>query len=63
MIEIARSNIESNIDINETFIHCIKNAGVDPLNTIVSTVYKELSSKVFHARRNEYMTAAVEIEL
>ena len=63
MVEIARSKIESDSDLNETFIHCIKNAGVDPLNPIIPKVYEELSRKMFHARVNEYMTAAVEIDL
>ena len=63
IVEIARSKIESDSDLNETFIHCIKNAGVDPLNPIITKVYKELSRKMFHARVNEYMTAAVEIDL
>ena len=63
MVEIARSKIESDSDLNETFIHCIENAGVDPLNPIIPKVYKELSREMFHVRVNEYMTAAVEIDL
>ena len=38
MIEMARSKIESDNDINETFIRCIKNVGMDPLNPINSRI-------------------------
>ncbi len=44
MIEMARSKIESDDDINETFIRCIKNVGIDPLNPINSRIYR----KMFH---------------
>ena len=63
MIENARSEIENDSDIKDTFICCVTNAGGDPSNPVIPNFYKELSRKMFHARVNEYVTAAVEIDL
>ena len=63
MIDVARLAIEDDSNINSSFIRCIQAAGVDSKCPIIPQVYSELSKKLFHARVNEYMTAAVEIEL
>ena len=61
MVEIAGSKTESDSDLNETFIRCIKNDGVDPLNPTIPKVYKELSRKIFHAQVNEYQGRNLQI--
>ncbi len=63
IIKVAWSKVENCTEINEVFLHCIKNAGVDQLNPSIPKLYNELSIKLFHARVNEFMTASVEIEL
>lgn len=63
MIKVAWSKIESSTEINEIFLCCIKNVGIDQSNPIIPKLYHELTVKLFHARVNEFMTASVEIEL
>ena len=63
MIAIARSKIEEDKQIYDIFVKCIKAIGVDSMNSVIPQIYRELSIKMFHARVNEYMTAAIEIDL
>ena len=62
MIEVAHANIENDSDFHSTFIRCIIILALIHLSQL-SIKYIELARKKFHARVNEYMTAAVEIDL
>ena len=63
IIEVACTDIENDKEIARTFIQCVKIAGIDSSSIVFPKMYNEISKKMFHARVNEYMTAAVEIEL
>lgn len=60
MIEVARLKIKGDADIHSTFERCI-NTCIDFTLPAVGKVCNEFT--MFHARVNEYMTAAVEIDL
>ena len=64
MIDAACTEIEKDKKVASTFLESIKHAGIDSSSSFVyPKIYNELSKKMFHARVNEFMTAAVEVEL
>ena len=63
MIEAACTDIENDEEIASTYIQCVTIVGIDSSSIVFPKIYNELSKKMFHARVNEYMTAAVEVEL
>ena len=63
MIEAARSAIECDMNLKAIFVHNIQKIGIDSTLPLITRVYNELSKKIFNARVNEYMSAAIEIDL
>lgn len=64
VIESARTDMENDQTLASTFLECVTQAGLESTSPILfPKIFNELSTKVFHARVNEYMTASVELDL
>lgn len=65
MLEVASQEISDDEKVYDIFVKCTQNTGIDLSKTddVLRRLYMEVSSKLFHARINEFMTAAAELEL
>lgn len=64
IIAAALTEIENDERIAQIFKQCIMNTEIDSSSPLIfPRIYHELCKKMFHARVNEFMTAAEELEL